>query len=157
MTAPPRPNTARLCLQRPRAPRANAFARAHRSSAAMLKSGLFIPMQYALNSCGRTSISMQVAPPSFNALDFRLSRTRSHISYSARTVASPASHLCRVSESNHLSTGPPSCTPPGAGIKVMRGPRKIPVACSRRHLWGEQHRIGRGTNRNHSRANSGQL
>jgi hypothetical protein len=40
---------------------------------------------------------------------------------------------------------------------VFRGPRKIPVACSRRRLWGEQRRIGRGTNRNHSRANSGQL
>ena len=36
-----------------------------------------------------------------------------------------------------------------------RGPRKIAVAFSRRHLWGEQHRIGRGTNRNPSRANSG--
>jgi hypothetical protein len=38
-----------------------------------------------------------------------------------------------------------------------RGPRNIAGACSRRHLWGEQHRIGRGTNRNHSRANSKQL
>ena len=40
---------------------------------------------------------------------------------------------------------------------VWRGPRNIAGASSRRHLWGEQHRIGKGTNRNHSRANSGQL
>src|SRR5580704_5893296 len=45
----------------------------------------------------------------------------------------------------------------GQSKTYFRGPRKIAGACGRRRLWGEQHRIGRGTNRNHSRAISGRL